>query len=117
MSQSSDIEERLRQMEQELNSPQQPPMKSADPAQTQFNQASETVVGTAKLGAAGLVSWINGLTGVVKIGAIAVVGILTFSVVKFVVSLAAAAISLVFMVGIIYVSYKLFFEPKPPSQV
>jgi len=114
MSNSNDIEERLRQLEEELNfSSKQEPMKSADPSHTNFEQATDT----AKSGVVGLVSWINGLTGVTKVAAIAAVGIFTFVIIKFLVNLVAAAISLVFMVGIIYVLYKLFFAPKPPAQI
>jgi uncharacterized membrane protein len=116
MSNLDDLEERFRQMEREVNNKVETPMKSADPVksnfQSEFNQATENTVETAKTSLSGLVGWINSLTGVTKIVAIAVVGILTFTIVKFLVNLVAAAISVAFMVAIAYLLYKLFFETK-----
>jgi uncharacterized membrane protein len=116
MSNSDDLEERFRQMEREVNNKFETPMKSADPFKSEFNQASENTVETAKNSLSGLVNWINSLTGITKIGAIAIVGILTFTIVKFLVNLVAAAISLVFMLAIAYLLYKLFFESKSLSK-
>jgi uncharacterized membrane protein len=112
MSNLDDLEERFRQMEREVNNKVEAPMKSADPFKSEFNQATENTVETAKTSLSGLVGWINSLTGVTKIVAIAVVGILTFTIVKFLVNLVAAAISVAFMVAIAYLLYKLFFETK-----
>lgn len=112
MSNLDDLEERFRQMEREVNNKVESPMKSADPFKTEFNQATENTVETAKTSLSGLVNWINSLTGVTKIVAITVVGILTFTIVKFLVNLVAAAISVAFMVAIAYLLYKLFFETK-----
>lgn len=117
MSNSDDLEERFRQMEREVNSKFESPTKSADPVKSEFNQTSNNTVETAKTTVSGLVNWINSLTGVTKIVAIAVVGIITFTIVKFLVNLVAAAISLVFMFAIAYLLYKLFFESKPDSKL
>jgi uncharacterized membrane protein len=117
MSNSDDLEERFRQMEQEINNKFEPPLKSADPVKSEFDRVSGNSVDTAKNSANGLISRINGLTGVTKIAAIAVVGIVLFTVVKFLVSLVAAAVSLVFMFAIAYVLYKIFFQTKPSSKL
>jgi uncharacterized membrane protein len=116
MSNSDDLEERFRQLEREVNNKFETPMKSANPFKSEFNQASENTVETAKTSLSGLVNWINSLTGVTKIIAIAVVGILTFAIVKFLVNIVAAAVSLAFMLAIAYVLYKVFFEtPSSPK--
>lgn len=117
MSNSDDLEEKFRQMEREVNSKFEAPMKSADPFKSEFNQASENTVETAKTSLSGIVNWINSLTGVTKIVAIALVGILTFTIVKFLVNLVAAAVSLAFMVAIAYILYKIFFETKSSPKV
>ncbi len=117
MSNFDDLEERFRQMEREVNSKFETPMKSADPFKSEFNQVSENTVETAKTSLSGLVGWINSLKGVTKIVAIAVVGILTFTLVKFLVNLVAAAVSLAFMLAIGYILYKVFFETKSSPKV
>ncbi len=116
MSNTDDLEERFRQMEREINNkfetPLETPLKSADPLKSSFNRTSEHTVTTAKNSVSGLVNWLNSLTGITKIVAISVVGIITFTVVKILVNIVAAGVSLLFMLAIAYLLYKLFFETK-----
>jgi hypothetical protein len=127
MNNPDNLEERFRQLEKEVyasgQQQQQPPidpqMKRAEPEkrsdQTFANGGFESSVDTAKSWLSDLVVWINGLTGVTKIVAIAVVGVVAFGIMSFVFKLVTAAISLAIMALVVYILYKLFLEPEPKS--
>lgn len=102
MNQPDDLQEKMRQMEQEVYRSVriEPPLKSADPA-------------VQSGGLNGLYQWINGLNGVAKVAAVVVLGLIAFAVISFVLKLVWAAISLSVIAVIIYVLYKVFFEPTP----
>ncbi|MEI6427370.1 MAG: hypothetical protein WCO45_03120 [Pseudanabaena sp. ELA607] len=114
MNKPDDLEERFRQLEQEV-------MKNRPPAGEPNKRAEPEVVGmqqgveTAKQGLAGLVEWINSLTGPVKVIAIVVLGLITFSLLNFVFKAVMAIISISIMALVGYVLYKLFFESNNPK--
>ncbi len=115
MNSPDDLEERMRQLEKEMNFNQaEPPIKRAEPERTSESLPHSTL-DPAKLGLSGLVSWVNSLTGVTKVVAIVGLGIVAFSILKFVFNLFAAVVSLGLMALVAYVLYKLFFETQPPA--
>jgi flagellar biosynthesis/type III secretory pathway M-ring protein FliF/YscJ len=125
MNNPDNLEERFRQLEKEVYASTQQqsndPTKRAEPDQqrsddpTVANSSFDSSINTAKSWAADLVTWINGLTGVTKIVAIAVVGVVAFGIMSFVFRLVTAAISLAIMALVVYILYKVFLEPEPKS--
>jgi hypothetical protein len=111
MNQQDDLEERFRQLEQEVmknRAPGTEPNKRAEPEIVGIQQGVET----AKQGLAGLIEWVNSLTGPVKVIAIVVLGLIAFSLLNFVFKAVMAVISISIMALVGYVLYKLFFEPS-----
>jgi hypothetical protein len=102
MTQPDDLQERIRQMEQEVYRSVriEPPLKSADPA-------------VQSGGINGLYQWINGLNGVAKVAAVVVLGLIAFAVISFILQLVWAAITLSVFAVIVYALYKIFFETTP----
>ncbi|AFY69708.1 hypothetical protein Pse7367_1417 [Thalassoporum mexicanum PCC 7367] len=125
MSNPDDLEARFRKLEQEVYAAGRPkanePIKRAEPGRKSNDNSTgagsgfETGVTTAKSWMSDLVSWINDLTGVTKIVAIVVVGVVAFGLLSFVFRLVTAAISLAIMAAVIYILYKVFLEPEPKS--
>jgi hypothetical protein len=113
---NNDIEERFRQLEREVNNAKgkEPPLKSAEPGKNSQNADPFGVDGinveTAKTGLSKLISWINSLTGATKVIAIAVVGIIAFTILNILFKAVMAAISLGIMALVCFVLYKVFFQ-------
>ncbi|MEE3718677.1 hypothetical protein V2H45_18200 [Tumidithrix elongata RA019] len=121
MSNPNDIEERFRQLEREMNmKSSEPPLKRAEPEKSSQNSSPFGVDGinmdTAKSGLGSLISWINSLTGATKVIAIAVVGIITFTILNILFKAVMAAISLGIMALVVFVLYKVFFQPSSSTE-
>jgi type IV secretory pathway VirB6-like protein len=113
MSQTDNIEERFRELEREVmgkqaSSQPQDPNKRAEPEFVAIGQS----VDTAKTGLSSLISSVNSLTGATKVAAIAVLGLVAFTILNFVFKLVAAAISIGIMALVGFILYKVFFEPS-----
>jgi hypothetical protein len=116
MSQTDNLEERFRELEREVmgnkqqaNSQPHNPDKRAEPEFVAVGQG----VDTAKTSLSSLVAWVNSLTGVTKVVAIAVLGLVAFTILSFVFKLVTAAISIGIMALVGFILYKVFFEPSP----
>jgi hypothetical protein len=120
MSNPNDIEERFRQLEREVNAKSEPPLKRAEPDKNAQNGSPFGVDGinvdTAKSGLSKLISWINSLTGPTKVIAIAVVGIIAFTILNILFKAVMAAISLGIMALVVFVLYKVFFQAGSSSE-
>lgn len=91
-----DFEERIRQIEQEVY---QPPLKSADPnAPTHRLQ--------------GIYAWVNSLSGVAKVVAVVVIGLVLFAIISFILNLLWGLLSLAMLIAVVYVLWKIFFAPN-----
>lgn len=99
MSDPNDFQEHIRQLERELHSTRgsEPPLRSADPELTRVYR------------------WVNSLTGVSKVMAVVVIGIVSFIVIGFFLQLLWQAITLGVFIAICYVLWKLFFDNSPSS--
>jgi ABC-type multidrug transport system fused ATPase/permease subunit len=102
MSNPNDFQDRMRQIEQEMyrSAGVEPPLKSADPTARSFDVQS-------------IYGWVNSLTGVAKVVAVVIIGIIAFAVVSFILKLVWAAFTLAMLAVIVFVLYKVFFEPTP----
>ena len=81
MSQPDNLEERFRELEREVMGNKQPasgqthdPNKRAEPERIAIGQSVEA----AKTSLGSLIAWVNSLTGVTKIAAIIVIGLISF---------------------------------------
>ncbi len=122
MSQTDNLEERFRELEREVMSNKQQstnqtnnqthnPDKRAEPEFVAVGQS----VDAAKTSVGSLISWVNSLTGVTKVAAIVVIGLVVFTVINFAFKLLAAAISIGVMALVGFILYKVFFEPTPTT--
>jgi hypothetical protein len=117
MSNPNDIEERFRQLEREVNAKNETPLKRAEPDKNGSPFGVDGInVDTAKSGLSKLISWINSLTGATKVIAIAVVGIVAFTILNILFKAVMAAISLGIMALVVFVLYKVFFQANSSSE-
>ncbi len=111
MSSIDDLDERFRQLENEVNAKTNAQtnetMRRAEPERRDETPLDASAV---KYSLASLVGWINGLTGATKVVAIAVVGVIAISLIGFVLKLVSLAITLGIVAVVGYVLYKVFFE-------
>lgn len=89
---SDSIEERFRQLEQEV-----------------AGVISDSAPPKIAKGWQGLTIWVNGLTGTTKIAAVAVIGLAAFVVLNFLLKTVMAILSLAIMGMIAYVLWQIFF--------
>ena len=115
MSQPDNLEERFRELEREVMGNKQPasgqthdPNKRAEPERIAIGQSVEA----AKTSLGSLIAWVNSLTGVTKIAAIIVIGLISFKLLTIVFELVSAAIALGLLALIGFILYKVFFEPS-----
>lgn len=109
MSSIDDLDERFRQLENEVNAKTNETMRRAEPERRDETPIDASAV---KYSLASLIVWINGLTGATKVVAIAVVGLVAISLIGFVLKLVSLAITLAIVAVVGYVLYKVFFESK-----
>jgi hypothetical protein len=102
MNRPDEFAEKFRQMEQEVyrSAGLEPPLKSADP------QAQSG-------GIRGIYNWVSNLSGIAKVVAVVVIGMIAFAIISFVLKLLWAAFTLAMLAIIVYVLYKVFFAPTP----
>ena len=115
MSQNDNLEERFRQLEQEVMGKQQTNKQTHEPekrAEPEFATVSQGM-NAAKTSLSSLIDWVNSLTGATKIAAIVVIGLVAFTILNFVFKLVTAAISISILALVGFILYKVFFEPSP----
>ncbi len=115
MSQTDNLEERFRELEREVMGKQQANKQTHEPdkrAEPEFVAVSQGV-DAAKTSLSSLIDWVNSLTGATKIAAIVVIGLVAFTILKFVFTLVTAAISIGILALVGFILYKVFFEPNP----
>jgi hypothetical protein len=105
-----EVEERFRQLEQEVytKSPtNKEPLKRAETDQNPPNSPGIT------FSLSSVISWVDRQTGATKIAAIAVLGIGGFMILSFLFKLVSLAISLAIFSLVAFILYKVFFEKSP----
>jgi hypothetical protein len=119
MSGLNDLEEKFRRLEREVNDVKEEINSDYSGSSAQSSQSPQIsgggIMGAFKTSLADLVRWINGMTGATRVVAVVVLGLLTFTVISFVLKLVTAAISLAVLALVVWILYKLFFESNSPS--
>lgn len=105
-----DLERRLQKLDAEVNSPPQPPTVSEQQKPLQPHPDNSSIQLNR------FIDWFNGLSGLGKLIVVGVAAIVSLAILRVVLKLVSAVITLALLAGLLYFGYQFFLARRAENK-